>query len=840
MSADILLNALGQLPAWQSDLARRLATKPHLDDQDVGEIEANVLASGPLPHGRRIRREDLPDDARVSGSPRLLGIRDVHDVGCLRPGAAITFARSGLTVAYGDNGAGKTSFVRTLKESCRAVDGGDPILSNVFANAGGESRYGLDVEVDGAPLPIDRRVGMSAEPRLGSVSIFDSSCAELYVSKALGLAYVPQPLQLLERVARELQALRETWKARGVELQGQRPRFDELPHGTRARAAMDSALPSVSEIESLAPLTRSELERLAELERLLANATAVEAERRALLDRRERMARMRANAERLLEASSDEAIGEWRRLERESARLAADVEAFARSLERLLPGVGTPAWRTMMSAADAYRAEHLTAQHDDQCALCQQTLDSTARGRMRQLAAIAEGELEQQRAAVASMAEATRSSLEQAGLEARRLAEHLVGQEPETRLVRDLAERVAQRLADVLSGKGPSEDVISRPDTELGRVADSIDERLVELEQFDDASARELLLSEAKELGARRALGERLEEARQYAELAAETARYGKLFDKSKTNRLTGVTKKVTNELLSGRLGNSLGEALRDLGIRHLPVELKPSAAKGEPRVQLVMKTRSRARIDTVFSGGEQTSLALACFLAEVAASEHDGTIVLDDPVSSLDADRRRNVAYRLVQESRRRQVIVFTHDPSFYMLLQREAERAGRAPMAHRTITNLDGSAGHVVCEPPRVVANARQLGKELRRMLVELRTVSSDPRDYRLGVEAFGVRLRQAWERLTVEVLGGVVEPGCFEVRTRHLGKVIKDDRLAGLIYRGMGSASFGVHDQGTTMPKRAPTVAELEDELGLFQEARDLLDELRAEAKLGSAAE
>jgi len=58
-------------------------------------------------------------------------------------------------------------------------------------------------------------------------------------------------------------------------------------------------------------------------------------------------------------------------------------------------------------------------------------------------------------------------------------------------------------------------------------------------------------------------------------------------------------------------------------------------------------------------------------FLAELSAMAADSGIILDDPVSSFDDDRRQSIAERLMAEARRRQVVVFTHDLPFVADLQ-------------------------------------------------------------------------------------------------------------------------------------------------------------------------
>ena len=71
-------------------------------------------------------------------------------------------------------------------------------------------------------------------------------------------------------------------------------------------------------------------------------------------------------------------------------------------------------------------------------------------------------------------------------------------------------------------------------------------------------------------------------------------------------------------------------------------------------------------RIRQVFSEGEQKVVALADFLAEVSLRPRSAPIVFDDPVSSLDARRRDDVAARLVSLSEDYQVIVFSHELYF------------------------------------------------------------------------------------------------------------------------------------------------------------------------------
>jgi AAA domain len=95
-------------------------------------------------------------------------------------------------------------------------------------------------------------------------------------------------------------------------------------------------------------------------------------------------------------------------------------------------------------------------------------------------------------------------------------------------------------------------------------------------------------------------------------------------------------------------------------------VELVDQASKGETVIQIKLADPCRARVARVLSTGEQAAVATAFFLAELAVTEGRSCVVLDDPVSSLDHDHREYFARRLVEEAKKRQVVIYTHDVTF------------------------------------------------------------------------------------------------------------------------------------------------------------------------------
>ena len=71
-----------------------------------------------------------------------------------------------------------------------------------------------------------------------------------------------------------------------------------------------------------------------------------------------------------------------------------------------------------------------------------------------------------------------------------------------------------------------------------------------------------------------------------------------------------------------------------------------------------------------ILSEGEQRAISLADFLTEVQLNPQNKGVVFDDPVTSLDHQRRALIAERLVKLAVTKQVIIFTHDISFFSKL--------------------------------------------------------------------------------------------------------------------------------------------------------------------------
>lgn len=193
-----------------------------------------------------------------------------------------------------------------------------------------------------------------------------------------------------------------------------------------------------------------------------------------------------------------------------------------------------------------------------------------------------------------------------------------------------------------------------------------------------DEEKRKKLESELSELTARQSLAKSLNAVIGLLDRMKKKSSLEKCRSSLKTRSISDKSKEFATVAVTDELRRALDAEFDALGIGHIKTKLKERSVRGKMLHQLLLDLPVANKIDEILSEGEQRAIALGSFFAELALANHSCGIILDDPVSSLDHWRRRNVAQRLVKEAKHRQVVVFTHDTSFLGQLCDEIEEAG------------------------------------------------------------------------------------------------------------------------------------------------------------------
>lgn len=838
---DDLHTWLSGQPLWQQDLAKRLVSRPQLDGSDYDEALRVVksahtgLRDGETaPAPQALALADLPASA-TTGAPRLVAFGRLRGVGSVSSEYELSFAPDGLTVIYGQNAVGKTTYVRALKRVCRAVDCEAEVRGNVFApRTGSPSGPTAKVELSLAGEVRAQQLDLATPPDLGldAISVFDAQCAEFYVDEQNAVAFVPSVLRLLARLAATQDRMRGDLDREANALGRGAPSFPEMTADTEVQRVVSrlSATTNLENVRALSTLDETQLSRRTELRAVLASAEARSARSDAAAARQDaRQAETLATRLRELGGRVAEPAREKLREQANQTAIAeAAAELAAQEFSNLpVAGVGGGPWRQLWQAARAFAEQSATAfppPAGQPCPLCLQEMSSDAASRLSHF----------ERHVLSSVQTDARKSRDALDAALEPLdPRHIEGcREPFLTGLHEREAELASALESYLEAVGARMQAL-RADPAGAQVLPLLVEPADQLDAWgktrgahadtllaaDDPEREKELRAELTELDAREQLAARLPDVQAWVGKLVRIAALRKAHTSLATNRITTKQRQLSEEAVTGALDAKLREELSNLDCA-IPVALDPQTQVGETHVALRLAgAHGTPKVSDIASEGEQRALALSFFLAEVAMSEGDGGIVVDDPVSSLDDERRDYIAERLVAETANRQVIVFTHDLPFMLDLLDRAEQAKLEPRV-QGVWRLGAEVGRVDDHPPFKAMKLKQRIGVLTREVEQWD--NQDPvRDLDEAwrrVCDFYARLRITWERGVEERLfKGVVTRFQREVKTLSLDDVVVTPAMVALVKEGMTRCSMFVHDEpsGTSMslPDRARLAQDLD---------------------------
>jgi energy-coupling factor transporter ATP-binding protein EcfA2 len=790
-------------PMWQRDALRRLVVNGELSDEDISSLTEICKSAHGLSEQQEadpLAKEHMPDRTAGAVPVSLVSIFHHRGVNALAEDQTLNFA-PGLTVVYGDNGAGKTGYIRILKSACRAR-GQEHILGNVVSGT--------------SPLTpvvaIKYKVGTEPEPRewagtggdefVSRVSVFDAQCAAVYLTEKTDVAFRPFGLDLFDKLVKASKAIR-------VKLEGEQRALatsaltviqTQIPQGTAVAKflANMSSLTKSDAVLALASLSADEDARLALLEKSLLDLQANDPDKliKQLTLRVGRLQTLVRHLKEMEAVLSGEAVAavfnartEGRRKGEEAKRLR--VATFP---EGMLAGTGSELWKALWESARQFSEELAypdkafpVVEDGAHCVLCQQDLEHAAVHRLKQfeafVASTTERELQRIRANFAQMRKAFvefRTSTE--GVEETLKEIHIEHEAVANAISAALAANENRRTAVVaalahdkdLAADSPVLVSIVR---ETEALAVEVEARIKTLRTTATDETRKRMTAEAQELRARKLLATHQQTVLDDIERRKKYAACGLCIEETKTQTITQKSSAVTKAVVSQRLKQSFGAELVNLAFSHIEVELKElGGADGVFYHKLVFTRAPGVDLPKVVSEGEQRCLSIAAFFAELSTADELSGIVFDDPVSSLDYQWRQGVARRLVQEAKTRQVIVFTHDVVFLLLLKQFAEELA-VEQFDQHVRFLSEGAGVCSAELPWVALPIKKKIGYLKNGWQVADKLSRDGHQDAYEKESkylYGL-LREAWERALEEVLlGGVVERYRPSIQTQQVAQI------------------------------------------------------------------
>lgn len=325
---------------------------------------------------------------------------------------------------------------------------------------------------------------------------------------------------------------------------------------------------------------------------------------------------------------------------------------------------------------------------------------------------------------------------------------------------------------------------------------------------FDrDAAAKQLLELKAQKWAFEQYEAIKIEQSRQM-----NVIRYDQWISQTNTRGITTKANEIGDLVITQSFVKRFNEELDKLGAGNIQVEFVKQINKGTTKHVLKIANATHNNPENILSEGEARIISLAAFLADVTGGNYANPFVFDDPISSLDQTYEEKTVKRLVELSKSRQVIVFTHRLSLLCQLNDACDNI--KTLGIRRESWGTGEIG----ELPMSAKSPKNVLKDiLNNKLVRAKKVLNEngAEEYYLHAKMICSDFRILIER-TVEyhLLGDVVQRYRRAVNTMgkvsSLAKINKHD--CEMIDKFMTKYSFYEHSQ----PLEAPVELPLPDDI------------------------
>ena len=855
---EILSWSQESLKPWQQDALRRLFQNS-LNSEALDSLYQMLKASHGIPVDEAVEpiplsKDHIPTTQKKESVATLKAIKEVCNVNKLMPGQTLEFGSAGITLIYGENGAGKSGYTRILKRACRSRDGNEVVMPDVGQDplTVGIPSAVFEVEIAGKSIELNWASNKPSPQELAGVAVFDTHSARAHLDEDQEVVYVPFGLDIVENLARIVMPEIETRvDLEAAQISTSSEHLAHLLGGTKVGSLIKQldASTELSKILELATLTEAEIAHEEELNKILKEPDPAQKAKSIGLQAKRITAISDKFSDALIKLNDDAVKNHLKSYGELQAAIKAESLASHElsSEEALLPGTGGYVWKALYESAKKYSMEeaypninfpHLHS--ESQCVLCQQKLDQSSVSRFERFKKYIEDD-------VAKIVLSKRA-IHQGRLDAiERLVLPVVINEEDLLELNEFNSAIGKQIIDLNSSLGARKEWLLKindstkfddaPKLNI-TVIDSIESIVTSLEleakkllEATNQSDKDKLTVQFNELQARKNLSKCQQSVIELVGRLKAKASLIKCKDDLKTRYISEKAKALATSAVTAPLRASLEREFKLLGVSALKTKVEERVEKGRMKHRLELDAKSDAVLRNVLSEGEQRAIAIAAFLAELNALGHSGAIIFDDPVSSLDHFRRAQVTRRLVLESKSRQVIIFTHDTVFLSLLASEIEDSG-IDFFVQNLSWSGSNSGKVQGGLPWDHMKLTTRLDKLKQFHAELRRIWV-PYPDEILIQHMRERysnLRATIERLIEDkVFNGVVERYRDWIKVGNLSKVVgfADSEFDGIarLYKTCCDITRA-HDAPSAKNASIPTPDEFGDDIKEFERLMNLV--------------
>lgn len=848
-------------PYWEQYVWKLNLEKDSLTDEDIEycyQLLLENLGLINLPPEKKpvisFKNEilSIQETPTIAERIRILEVKGLSDVNALSVDCSIKVGPN-LTLVYGGNGSGKSGVGRLLCNACFSR-GEREILPNVkTATVPGPQAK--------ATFVIEDSVGSSKEitysfgdniTDLKRFSVFDSKSVLIHLDKSNHVNFTPAQIKIFDKVADTISKLEEKHINEKNKMKKDNP-FQSmfLDEATTATAIFCKGITGdTKEADFLKHANydpKTDGMTMTVLQKTIDDKRKIDIPKKKaqLATDNQNLEAIRSTLQSVIDRFNESKMKEANQLIKDilEKKKIVEVLSVASFDDGILNTIGSNEWKALIIAAKKlYENEKATKENrePDHCMLCHQKLTSEAKTLFQKYWQFLESKAESE----LSLLTRHQTTIVQELLLAKSTYPKFIATDAGVKILNDedpeylsqlkMQFKVLEGILDVWTMNISKLREVNRDDLpaiDLTKINSIMSAKTTEESKLVDPTG------DIAKLTAQLNSIKHRKEATSVKDAALEYIAYINWLSKARDVSFSGIkmaiTKKRTESFLISVANNYKGlfnQELAKLGC-DFNLMMYTSGEQGNTVKEYHLDFAEDYNPSQILSEGEQNVCSLADFMTEAQLDKNNCGIIFDDPVTSLDHERKDMIAKRLAEEAGQRQVVVFTHDIVFMSKLVKYADKNNIPTVAH-WMRKINGIPGCVEDNTSPRLASLNSLKNDSQEVVRDFLSLGAKEQEQALGIALD--YLRSACEALIEEVLfAGTIQRYDDHIKVINLEEAIFDQPSALKIVNLHGRISEVIlaHNRSDQQRENPP---QLKDLTALRKEFDELEANLKASRK------
>lgn len=687
-----------QLPYWGKFLASKIFQGSEIDDTSIDDAYNLLLQDLGLLKMQEREAIDFEEpnfsDSSFGNSVIFEKLENLEGVNALCEGQQLTFDNN-LTMVFGGNGAGKSGYVRLLKQVFHSRFQED-IKANIHSDSPKETTANFLFNKDGINLPLSYPDNQT-NAILSQFAVFDGKSAEIYLTKKNEFNFRPSGLNFFGLFNDAINKLEQKLRAEidNKQIENNLTALFEDESEIKTFVSGLTKNTTKEDIEKYIPFTQDDADKKTaitkDFDELSIKASSRTKEVKELENITRLLSAKKTEFEKLNTYFTQDKITAYNNLTsklKEFEELAKN-EGLSNFKDDNITGIGSQEWKDFIQSARKFALQkgYEYPNEADTCVFCNQPLTENAKNLINKYWVFIKSEAEQNLNKQKEIISRTINVLK--GLDFNLLQEESV---LGAWLMKNHEDNYLKLSSELNSLKEISEGIVTS--LENNRTIEQkpfscsvnvIDDCSKIVKESIEALKSDEILTQLAKLKKQKVALLHKEKYNEHVDKINGLVLRMRWVDKAeKANfekrKITDTEKSLSNKYFNEEYVNTFNGICTDLK-GEFGISISHTGSGGTSFRRLNLKGNSPSAI---LSEGEQKVIAIADFLAEMTMSEINQGLVFDDPVNSLDDDRKEIIAQRIVKECVNKQVIVFTHDKPFFHHLSNACEKQGHSLQNH------------------------------------------------------------------------------------------------------------------------------------------------------------